>query len=114
MYPFPHYAFTRDIFGSGSSPYDGTSGQPPVKISAIAQPSKSAAFACVVGNVVIFGVNAFPNTTDVNDLSKGQLAAWHNGRAIITFMDGHTQVVEPYPKSDPRRYWFSLNHPDAP
>lgn len=113
---FPNYAFSREVFGLGSSPYDGTSGIPPVKMSAITHLSKTAAISCVVGHYAIYSVYAFAHAADppVADMSLGQLAAWHSGHAIITFMDGHTQVVEPYPKSDPRRFWFSLNNPNAP
>lgn len=111
MFPFSNYAFTTEIFGFGLS-----SQPPPVKIHAINHPHKTAAFACVIGNYTLFHQYGFTHTADppVANTALGQLAPWHSGGTIITFMDGHSRVAESFGSSDPRRHWFSLNHPNAP
>jgi len=104
-FPFSDYAFTMAFFGMGPG-YNLL----PVKLSVIASPSKSAAFACVTGNYVIFEANAYTGRNG----DAGQLSDAHRGGTIITFMDGHSIVGEHFKQGDPRQKWFGLNLPDTP
>lgn len=113
QYPFSTYSVPTDLFGLGVS-------QPPkmpVKTQAIFQPSKAAAFACVVANYAIFHTYAYTHKDNPvsGNPANGQLAPWHSGGGtIITFMDGHSKIEGPFDRNDPRRNWFSLNHPNTP